>query len=249
MKTALVLSFVGTGYCGWQVQRAGLTTVQAAMCAAAESIYGRPVPVTGCSRTDAGVHALGYVCHIDAPFFIDTGKLPLAFNRLLPPDIAVRGAFAVGDDFHARYSALGKEYVYRVLNRALRDPFCENRALLYPHPLDVGALESAGRAFVGTHDFASFMSAGSGITDTVRTVTGFRVTRSGDFVEIAVSADGFLYNMVRIMAGTLIYEKNIDYDTVSRMIASRARSAAGATAPAHGLYLNRVFYPERFGIR
>ena len=144
-RVALTLAFDGTRYCGWQAQKNGLS-VQTAVCEAAAKVYGAPVPVTGCSRTDAGVHACGFVCHMDVPFVIPPDALPLALNRALPPDIAVRAACETDGTFHARYSAAGKEYVYRIRNSRLRDPFENGRALLWPHPLDAAALDerSAG---------------------------------------------------------------------------------------------------------
>ena len=179
-RVALTLAFDGTRYCGWQAQKNGLS-VQTAVCEAAAKVYGALVPVTGCSRTDAGVHACGFVCHMDVPFVIPPDALPLALNRALPPDIAVRAACETDGAFHARYSAAGKEYVYRIRNSRLRDPFENGRALLWPHPLDAAALDDAAQAFVGRHDFRS---------------------------------------------------------------EARVRGQAGATAPAHGLYLSRVFYPD-----
>lgn len=140
MKVALTIAFDGTNYCGWQAQKNG-NAIQTAVCEAAARVYGTDIPVTGCSRTDAGVHAYGFVCHLEAPFIIPADALPLAFNRVLPPDIAVRSACEVGEDFHARYSAAGKEYLYRIRNSRLRDPFENGRALLWPHPLDETALD------------------------------------------------------------------------------------------------------------
>ena len=143
----------------------------------------------------------------------------------------------------ARYSAAGKEYVYRIRNSRLRDPFENGRALLWPHPLDAAALDDAAQAFVGRHDFRSCMASGSKITDTVRRVFRFRVRREGELVTMTVAADGFLYNMVRIMAGTLLCP-GVTAEKITRILDARERGQAGATAPAHGLYLSRVFYPD-----
>lgn len=241
-RVALTLAFDGTRYCGWQAQKNGLS-VQTAVCEAAAKVYGALVPVTGCSRTDAGVHARGFVCHMDVPFVIPPDALPLALNRALPPDIAVRAACETDGAFHARYSAAGKEYVYRIRNSRLRDPFENGRALLWPHPLDAAALDDAAQAFVGRHDFRSCMASGSKITDTVRRVFRFRVRREDEFVTMTVAADGFLYNMVRIMAGTLLCP-GVTAEKITRILDARERGQAGATAPAHGLYLSRVFYPD-----
>lgn len=167
MKVALTIAFDGTNYCGWQAQKNG-NAIQTAVCEAAARVYGTDIPVTGCSRTDAGVHAYGFVCHLEAPFIIPADALPLAFNRVLPPDIAVRSACEVGEDFHARYSAAGKEYLYRIRNSRLRDPFENGRALLWPHPLDETALDRAAQAFVGRYDFRAFMASGSKIDPKLR---------------------------------------------------------------------------------
>lgn len=189
------------------------------------------------------MHACGFVCHMDVPFVIPPDALPLALNRALPPDIAVRAACETDGAFHARYSAAGKEYVYRIRNSRLRDPFENGRALLWPHPLDAAALDDAAQAFVGRHDFRSCMASGSKITDTVRRVFRFRVRREGELVTMTVAADGFLYNMVRIMAGTLLCP-GVTAEKITRILDARERGQAGATAPAHGLYLSRVFYPD-----
>lgn len=242
MKVALTIAFDGTNYCGWQAQKNG-NAIQTAVCEAAARIYGTDVPVTGCSRTDAGVHAYGFACHLEVPFIIPADALPLAFNRVLPPDIAVRSACEVGEDFHARYSAAGKEYLYRIRNSRLRDPFENGRALLWPHPLDETALDRAAQAFVGRYDFRAFMASGSKITDTVRRVFRFRVRREGEDVTMAVAADGFLYNMVRIMVGTLLCP-GMTAEKITHILESCDRGQAGATAPAHGLYLRCVFYPN-----
>lgn len=237
---ALTLAYKGGGYSGWQVQK-NAPSVQSAVQDAVEKVFGTRLGVTGCSRTDSGVHALAYVCHIETEKDISAAKLPLALNMHLPRDISVLSARLESDSFHARYSAVGKEYVYLIRNTSVRDPFTEGGAYMYPFTVDVERANALGQAFVGKHDFGAFMSAGSKITDTVRTVYYFNVKRDGDYIRITTGANGFLYNMVRIMVGTLLKAVKGSLD-ISTALATPQRALAGPTAPACGLYLNRVFY-------
>ncbi len=236
---ALTLAYRGTAYSGWQVQK-NATAVQELVQNAAERVFGYRPDVTGCSRTDGGVHALAYVCHIESEKEIAAEKLPLALNMHLPEDISVTSARVEKEDFHARYSALGKEYLYVIRNSRIKDPFTRGLVHLYPFPIEEKEADARGRAFEGKHDFRAFMSAGSKIKDTVRTLYYFRVVRRGDYICIYTAADGFLYNMVRIMVGTLLKKTDI-----SRALESCDRKDAGPTAPAEGLYLNRVFYSKK----
>ena len=241
-KLKLTLCYDGTAFCGWQVQK-DKPTVQKAVQEAIFGLCGKVLPVTGCSRTDSGVHANEFVCHTDF-IPIDCEKLPIALNTHLPPTVAIKKAEIMPTDFHARYSCTGKEYLYKIFNSPLRDPFLHTRAMLYPRRLDEKALDAIASAFCGKHDFRSFMAQGSKIVDTVRNVFYCNVLREDDMVMIKVAADGFLYNMVRIICGTLIHasEKGLSKDDVAQIIDSCDRKNAGATAPACGLYLNKVFY-------
>lgn len=241
-KLKLTLCYDGTDFCGWQVQK-DKPTVQKAVQEAIFALCGKMLPVTGCSRTDSGVHANEFVCHTDF-IPIDCKKLPIALNTHLPPSVAIKKAEIVPADFHARYSGKGKEYIYKILNSPIRDPFLHTRAMLYPRQLDEKQLNDAASAFCGKHDFCAFMAQGSKIVDTVRNVYYCDVMRQGDIVTVRIAADGFLYNMVRIICGTLILaaEKGYSKEDISRIIESRDRKNAGATAPACGLYLNKVFY-------
>ncbi len=248
MKFLLELAFLGTGYGGWQVQK-NVRTVQQTLQDAVEAAFGRRLPVTGCSRTDSGVHANMFCCTVETDSEsnrIPTDKIPVVLNSFLPEDISVYGAGTVPDGFHPRYSAVGKEYKYVIWNGRLRDPFMAGRSYFYPKRLDDKKMSVAAEYFKGEHDFASFMSAGSKITDTVRRIYNVSVVREGDTVYFTVSGNGFLYNMVRIMTGTLIgvSEGRFSSDGVAEIIEARNRGAAGVTVPACGLYLNRVFYPE-----
>lgn len=241
-KLVLKIRFLGTRYCGWQVQKNALS-VQETVQDAVEKVFSCRYGVSGCSRTDSGVHANEYYCHIDdAPFF-DISKLPLAMNVFLPEDIAVIGAEYKDDFFHSRYSAKGKEYIYLIHNSNIKDPFMTGRAFRYGRELDLEKARSEAKAFVGTHDFTSFMSAHSKITDAVREVYYFDIERDGDIVSFKVAANGFLYNMVRIMTGTLLCVLSGSVKlSVKEIIEKEDRRFAGWTAPAEGLYLNKVFY-------
>ena len=239
----LYLKYDGSQFHGWQVQPNGIT-VQEVMCQAAEKIFGQKIGITGCSRTDSGVHANMFCCHFDSPKEMAAKNIVAAFNSYLPRSVAVFDCKEVADDFHARYSAKGKNYVYRILNSSVRDPFLEGYALRVSKELDVDFLNKAMQPILGKHDFSAFCAAGCSVEDHVRTISHFNISRSGDIVEISVSADGFLYNMVRIIAGTTLDIANgkIDPDSLAEIINSKDRSKAGQTAPAHGLYLNQVFY-------
>ncbi len=246
MKLLLTVSFLGTNYCGFQAQPSG-RSVQQTLNRACDECFAAACTVTGCSRTDAGVHANRYMAVLGLPEEanrIPRERIPQALNRFLPDDIAVREARPVGEEFHPRYTPHTKEYVYLIHNSRTRDPFLAGRAWQYPRPLDERLMDGEAQAFVGRHDFAAFMAAGSDIEDTVRTVLSFRVTREDELIRMTVSGDGFLYNQVRIMAGTLvaISEGKIARGELPSVLRSLDRSRAGMTLPACGLYLNRVDY-------
>lgn len=244
MKYLLKLSYLGTAYAGFQVQPNG-DTVQGRLCFAAKKLFGVDCAVTGCSRTDSGVHAREYYATLEeiGGADIPPEKLPRAINTYLPKDISVSDARSVEDGFSIRKNVLGKEYEYVILNAAVGDPFYMGRALHYPHLLDVRKMNEAAKYFVGKHDFAAFMASGSDIADTVRTVSECRAERNENIVKIYMSADGFLYNMVRITVGTLIEvsEGKIDPNDIEKIIRSKDRTLAGRTAPPEGLYLGKVF--------
>ena len=242
-RIKLLLRYDGSRYHGWQVQPNGIT-VQSTLQDAIERITGVRSGVTGCSRTDAGVHAEMFCCAFDTDSPLRGEKLATALNAVLPRDIAVYDACEVSDTFHPRYDARGKRYCYRIWNGRQRHPFWEGRALHINRPLDEQRLNGAANAFCGTHDFAAFCAAGSDVADTVRTVTEAAVTRDGDLITFTVAADGFLYNMVRIMTGTLldIAFGRLPETAIDEALQTGDRAAAGATAPATGLYLQTVWY-------
>ena len=250
MKLLLTIAYDGTAYHGYQVQ-SGQVTVQEKLNDAVCRVFGKRYPVTGCSRTDSGVHALDFKATVtldgDAPQ-IPADRVPLAMNIMLPADIAVKSAVPVPDSFHPRYDVKSKEYRYRILNSRIRDPFLAGRAYQFPVPLDTVLMNRAAGYFVGTHDFSAFTASGSDVADRVRTVYNCSVTSDGDIVTVTVSGNGFLYNMVRIIAGTLIDVScgKICADSIPEIIASLDRERAGFTAPACGLYLYRVEYDSDF---
>lgn len=253
MNILLDISYDGTHFCGFQVQKNGVSvceTIQNAL----EAVLGTRPDVKGCGRTDAGVHALHYALNFWAETSIPTEKLPLALNRHLPDAVRVNAARRVPEEFHARYSAHTKTYVYRIWNSPVESPF----EAAYHHrisaPLDVLAMDRAAKGFVGRHDFLSLCAAGSAVAakgDTVRTVTDCRAQRAGHLITVTVTADGYLYNMVRILAGTLVQAGRGAFDpaAVPAILAGRDRSLAGPTLPAKGLFLQQVDYPpEALGL-
>ncbi len=258
-KLLLYLRYDGAHFCGYQTQPNGYT-VQQALNEGTEALFGHPCDITGCSRTDSGVHARMFCAtvttrgedHIDTTIPLD--RLPRALNIHLPDALAAYNALWVPTDFHARYSVSSKEYEYRILNTPARDPFESGRAWHYPRPIGDRALarmQTAAAAFVGEQDFAACMAAGSKVQSTVRHVLTASVAREGSLITLRTRADGFLYNMVRIMVGTLVEvaEGHIEPADLPALLAARDRAALGRTAPAEGLYLNRVFYndPEKEG--
>ncbi len=245
MKILLELSYVGSAYSGFQVQE-NAPSVQKTLQEALEMFFDQKLLLTGCSRTDAGVHARQFYATIEGaiPESFPIERLPKATVRFLPKDIALLSARRVDDAFHVRYDVAYKEYEYLILNTDISDPFMIDRAYHYFRPIDAALLDRAAKVFVGRHDFAGFMSAGSKVSDTVRTVKYFNVVREGALVRMRIAADGFLYNMVRILCGTLLAlsEGKIREEDLEEIIASKDRNRAGSTLPPEGLYLSKVVY-------
>ncbi len=244
-KYLLTLKYDGTNYCGWQVQKNGVT-VQGVLCEALQRIFSDFNGVLGCSRTDSGVHANMYCCHFETSSAMPAEKIPAALNANLPLDISVVSCEIVDDDFHARYSCTAKNYIYKIYNSRVRDPFKEKYYLRYGNHIDENLLNQACSHFLGEHDFVGFSSSGSSVTDTVRTISECYVKRVGDDIIFSITGNGFLYNMVRIIVGTLLYvnEGKISPCEIEDIIYSKNRSRAGVTAKPHGLYLNKVFYSK-----
>ena len=242
---ALFLTYVGTAYHGWQVQKRDVTIGQT-MEEAAAAIVGHPVKMTGCGRTDAGVHARRYVANFHTTSTIPTDRLPYAMNTHLPEDIVVTGAMEVHDGFNAIGSCVRKEYTYLIYKSRIRDPFYVDRAWFYPRHLDETVMQRAADQFVGTHDFAAVRSVGTDVKSTVRTVYYYNVERRGDLIELKVCANGFLYNMARAMAGTVVYaaEGKIRPEEIGALLESGNRTAAGPTVPPGGLYMTQLWYED-----
>lgn len=239
----MTIQYDGSAYHGWQVQSNALT-VQEVFQNAVEKVFRSRLDIKGCSRTDSGVHANMYCVSLKTDMNIDCLGALRAMNTALPPDIAVIDCREVPSDFHPRYSCKSKEYVYKIYNGSIRNPFLQKYTFHYRYALDAELMDREAQAFLGKHDFSGFCSARSDIEDTVRFVKNVSVKREGDMVLFTVEADGFLYNMVRIMVGTLLFvnEGKIKPGELKDVIDSKDRSRAGKTAPPQGLYLNRVNY-------
>ena len=244
MNYLIEIKYDGKGYHGWQLQ-SNADTVQQRVEQACERLFCEKISVNGCSRTDTGVHANGFVASFHAQKVLNTKNVISGLNNFLPDDIAVFSAKYVPDDFHARFSCKSKEYLYKIYNSQIRNPFFSGRALIYHTPIDIELLNKNAADFIGTHDFTSFRAEGSDVKTTVRTVKKAYFTSDGDGVfTFHVEADGFLYNMVRIMVGTLLYiqEGKIENGSIPSVIESKDRRKAGKTVPPDGLYLNKVYY-------
>ena len=243
MRYMLRVAYDGTEYCGWQIQP-GLRTVEGTLKSALNKLMGTDVPMIGASRTDAGVHAEGNVAVFDCETTIPSDKIKYALNNLLPEDIVVVESSAVEDNFHPRHCDCRKTYQYRILNTALPDPNRRRNTYFYRGRLDIDSMRRAAEYIVGTHDFVCFMASGSQVKDTVRTVYSLELERKDDIITMTIQGNGFLYNMVRIMAGTLYYVPigKIKPDEIKNIILSKERDKAGKTAPPNGLFLSKVNY-------
>lgn len=239
----LTIKYDGSNYHGWQVQN-NAVTVQEVLQDAIEKVFSKRLGVVGCSRTDSGVHANMYCVSFKTDMNITDRGVVLALNTHLPSDIAVVDCKQVSPDFHPRYNCVTKEYIYKIYNAEIRNPFYTDYAYHYKYNIDAEYLNKEAKAFIGTYDFSAFCSAKSDVEDTVRTVKAFDVWREGDMVFFKVEANGFLYNMVRIMVGTLLQcaSGKIGEGEIKSIILSKNRKKAGKTAPPQGLYLNKINY-------
>ena len=252
MKILLHISFLGTKYCGYQIQPNGIT-IQQRLNEATKALFGYDCDVVGCSRTDSGVHANEFCVAVSQKgtnqikTTIPIDRISQAIAPYLPDDISVMRAELVEDSFHPRYDVKYKEYVYRIWNAPQKNPFLQDRTWHYPKQISEEALQKMNEAaahWIGTHDFSSYMAADSKITDAVRTIYEAEIVRQGDVIEFRVSANGFLYHMVRILMGTLISvaEGRISPTEIDEITQAKDRACAGITAPACGLFLNCVVY-------
>ena len=244
-RLLLTLRYDGSRYHGGQVQKNGIT-VQETLQDAVERLTGVRSGIIGCSRTDSGVHANMFCCTFDTDCPLREGRMTKALNAYLPRDIAVYGCREVAADFHPRYAALGKRYIYRIWNASDRNPFWEGRAFHCRQPLDAAFLSEQAADYIGFHDFAAFCAAGSSVESTERSVRRAEVERQGDLIVYTVEADGFLYNMVRILAGTLmaVGMGQRKPEEMPDILAACDRAAAGPTAPAKGLMLVGMEYQD-----
>ncbi len=239
----ILLRYDGSKYHGWQIQE-NAVTIQEVVERAILKLTGVKPKLSGCGRTDTGVHAVNYAANFKSSTTIPCERLPYALNRFLPDDIICIGAEDVADDFDAQKSATGKTYTYYVLNSQYENPFYNKRAWHYRYELDIDKMRTAAAHFVGTHDFIGFAAAGFTVKTTVRTIYSLNIEKIDDLIKIEVSGNGFLYNMVRIIAGTLVFAGNgkINPDDIPEIIKSKDRKKAGITAPPDGLYLTEVYY-------
>lgn len=239
----LMMSYDGTSYHGFQRQE-NAYTIQQEIEDTIKKITGEKTIIYGCSRTDTGVHANQFCFNVKLENTITSKGLQRALNCNLDDAIAILSCEEVDESFHARYDCKGKEYIYKIHNSEIKNPFLKDKAFRYWLPLDEKLLNQSAQHFIGTHDFKGFCSVGSLRQHTIRTIHKLEIKREGDIIIILVKGDGFLYNMVRIIIGTLIFvnEGKIKESDLDEIILSQDRKKAGKTAPSHGLYLNKVFY-------
>lgn len=241
----VIIAYRGTKYHGFQRQSNAIT-VQETLEKHLSKVLNEPVTVTGCSRTDTGVHANMFCFNVKTSSKIPCRGFVRGVNGELPDDISVLSCEEVSEDFHARFDCRGKEYIYKMHCSESKNPFADDLMLHYRRAFDIEAARKAAAYFVGTHDFSSFCADCTNVSSTVRTIYSFNIEKCGDTVIMLVKGNGFLYNMIRIMVGTLIdvSEKRIVPESIPHILSARDRLKAGRTAMAHGLYLNRVFYSD-----
>lgn len=243
-KIKLKIEYDGTNYHGWQIQKNAIS-VQEIIEKAISKLLGNEVGIVGCSRTDVGVHAYGQIAHFSTASTIPGDKFSYAMNNLLPSDIVIKQSEEVSEDFHSRYSATGKKYRYLIYNGSHASAIMRNRTYHVKPELDIEKMQRAAKYFVGEHDFAAFQATGGQVRSTVRKIFNMELQKKEDnIISIEVSGNGFLYNMVRIIAGTLVYVGmgKIDAYEIPMIIDSLDRTRAGKTAPAEGLYLMEIYY-------
>ena len=239
----MIVAYDGTNYHGF-ARQPGATTIQGMLEKAISKITQEEILTLGAGRTDRGVHAMGQCVTFDSETKIPVNRLARAINSQLPPDIVVQSVEEVDQEFHPRFGAKRKTYRYKILNTPVPEPFNYRYAYHYPYPLDVEKMQEAANRMVGVHDFACFCASGSTVKDTVREIYSIEVKREGNLVWVDVCGNGFLYNMVRIIIGTLLYvnEGKLSADDVSAIIEGKDRTKAGPTAEAQGLMMLNIIY-------
>ncbi len=244
MNYLVTISFLGKEYCGWQVQKNGVS-VCSVIQRCVETVIREKTDIIGCGRTDAGVNAYNYRFNFHASQKLDSG-FAVSLNALLPDDISVIGVKEVNEDFHARYSALGKSYVYKIWNKPYKNVFLKDRCYSYSRPLDIEKMKRAAKYLCGKHDFKAFAASGGSVTDTVREIYGIRISVNSGIIEFKLIGNGFLYKMVRSVVGLLfcVGKGVISPEDVPDILESGDRSRIGFTMPANGLYFNKIYYSE-----
>lgn len=243
MNIKIIIEYDGSNYHGWQCQKNALS-IQEVLEKAISNITGEQIRVIGAGRTDAGVHALAQVANFITNTKIPPEKLPLAINSQLPKDIVVKDAKIMPEDFHSRFWAKGKVYTYKIYNALYPSPFLRKYSYFFPLPLDVNKMSEAAKYFIGVHDFSAFRATGSSVKSTIREIRNLNIFKNGDLINIQVEANGFLYNMMRIISGTLLQVglNQIKPSDIASIIESKDRTQAGKTLPPNGLYLIKVMY-------
>ena len=242
-RIKLTIAYDGTNYCGWQVQPNGIT-VEEVVNKALKKLTGEDIQVIGASRTDSGVHALGNVAVFDTHTTIPPERISYALNQRLPEDIVIVKSEEVAEDFHPRYCDCSKTYEYHILNTRIPIPTKRLTNYFVSYDLDVEKMRKAAGYLIGEHDFVSFCNVRTDVEDTVRTVTELEILKDGEEITIRISGNCFLYNMVRIIVGTLIRVGRGFYEPekVKEILEAKDRKAAGVTAPPHGLILAEIRY-------
>ena len=244
-RVKIIVAYDGTNYCGWQVQPNGIT-IESVLNHHLSELLGEEIHVIGASRTDSGVHADGNVAVFDTSARMPAERISYALNTRLPQDIRIQDSCEVPSDFHPRFQRTVKTYEYRICSRKFPDPCSRLYSLFYYWELDVEQMKKAAAYLVGEHDFTSFCTKKEEVTNCVRTIYSLDIEKTGDQIVICIRGNGFLYNMVRIITGTLLRVGGglIKPEQISEILAARDRSAAAETAPAHGLKLVKIEYPD-----
>lgn len=244
-RVKMIVAYDGTNYCGWQVQPNGIT-IEEMLNLHLSELLKEPIKVTGASRTDAGVHALGNVAVFDTNARMPAEKISYALNTRLPEDIRIQDSWEVAQDYHPRFCRTIKTYEYKILNRRFPDPTQRLYALFSYYPLDVERMRKAAAYLVGEHDFKSLCTHKDEVENTVRTIYSLEILKEDDLIRIRICGNGFLYNMVRIIAGTLLRVGSGYYEPeyMKELLAAKDRQAAGETAPPQGLTLVKIEYPD-----
>ena len=244
-RIMLIIAYQGTNYCGWQKQ-IGQNTVEGTINKAVSDLFAKTIEVIGASRTDTGVHAKGNVAVFDTDnMSIPAEKIAYALNARLPLDIRIQSSKEVREDFHPRYDKNRKNYTYKILNKAIEMPIYREYTYHVYSDIDISLMKIASKYLIGEHDFKAFCSANTEVKSTVRTIYDISIDRDEeDIISISIEGNGFLYNMVRIIVGTLLQvgTKKIGVDQVKSILDSKNRDNAGPTAPAKGLILDRILY-------